>query len=179
MPAYRHFGGLVLAAGLLGACADDGTTAPAMPAYAVEDAGHNAVDHFKIDEPAEFTFQSPCNGESIDFVVRDVGEITFVDTREHLDQGFALHIEHHSTVTGTGTGEVTGIVYSINDVFNERFESPSPPAPQYTSSFTETLHVRSPVPGTSFTARFGVTVVLPPSDGVKVTREIESATCGQ
>src|SRR5690348_10623796 len=171
--------GLFLAALALGACAGgDSATGPAAPALRVEGAGHFSSDHFKIDEPLAFPIDNPCNGEVIDIVGRDVGEITAVDTREHLDNGNSLHFEHHSHVTGTGAGELTGITYSFNDIFNEKFESPSVSAPQFSGSFTEIMHVNSPVPGTSFTARFAVSVVKPPSsDDLRVTRDLSSTQC--
>lgn len=171
---------LLLATFALAACAGDGPpTAPTTPELRVEGAGHFSTDHFKIDEPVAFSIESPCNGETIDIVGQDVGQINAVDTREHLDNGNSLHFEHHSRVSGTGTGELTGITYGFNDIFNERFESPSVPAPQFSGSFTEIMHVNSPVPGTSFTARLAVSVVKPPSsDDVKVTRDLTSVQCG-
>jgi hypothetical protein len=180
MSDYTRTAGLLLAALALGACAgDDPVTAPTTPSLRVEGAGHFSTDHFKIDEPVVLSFESPCNGEVIDFVGRDVGEINAVDTRENLDNGNSLHFEHHSHVTGTGSGELSGITYSVNDIFNEKFESPSVTAAQFTASFTEVMHVTSPVPGTSFTARFAVSVVLTPSaDEAKVTRDLSSAQCG-
>jgi hypothetical protein len=180
MSDYTRTAALLLAALVLGACAgDDPVTAPTTPGFRVEGAGHFSTDHFKIDEPVAFPIENPCNGEVVDIVGRDVGEINAVDTREHLDSGNSLHFEHHSHVTGTGTGELTGITYSFDDIFNEKFESPSVTAPQFTGSFTEVMHVASPVAGTSFTARFAVSVVLAPSaDDLKVTRDLSSAQCG-
>jgi len=170
---------LLLASIALAACAgDDPATAPPTPGLRVEGAGHFSSDHFLIDEPVVVSIDNPCNGEVVDLVGRDVGEITVVDTREHLDDGNSLHFEHHSHVSGTGTGELTAISYGFDDLFNERFESPSVSAPQFTASFDEVQRVTSPVPGTSFTARFAVSVVLTPTgDGVKVTRDVVSAQC--
>jgi hypothetical protein len=179
MPFRLRSPALVLGAVALAGCTADPATAPSRPALAVEEAGHNASDHFKIDDPIAFTLESPCNGEMIEFTGRDLGEINAVDTREHLDAGFSLHFEHHSHVTATGTGQVTGITYDADEIFNERFESPSVPAPQFTGSFSEVIYVNSPVPGTSFTVRFAVSVVKPPFADLKVTRVIETAECGR
>ena len=180
MHAHRQAAGLLLAAALVTACADDQpTTAPATPSFA-EDAGHNAADHFKIDEPIAFQLQSPCNGELIDLVGQETGQINAVDTRENLDNGNSLHFEHHGRAVATGTGATTGAIYSLNDVFHEGFESPSVPAPQFVVSFRETLHVTSSAPGLGFTVRVLFHLVhQPPADDVRITKDIESMTCGR
>jgi hypothetical protein len=180
MPAYPHIAALLLAAALFSACAEDGTTAPARPGFRVEDAGHNAADHFKIDEPVEFDLINPCNAEPIHVVGRDVGQINAVDKRENLDNGNSVHFEHLSHVVAAGTGQVTGTAYNINDIFHESFNSPSPPAPQVTISFRETLRVTSLVPGMGFSVHMLFHLVLEPSaDEAKVTQDVESTTCGR
>ena len=180
MHAHRHAAALLLAAALVTACADDQpTTAPATPSFA-EDAGHNAADHFKIDEPIAFQFQNPCNGELIDMVGWETGQITAVDTRENLDNGNWVHFEHLGRAVATGTGATTGATYSLNDVFHEGFESPSAPAPQVAISFREMLHVTSSAPELDFTVRVLFHLVhQPPADDVLITKDIESVTCGQ
>ena len=144
----RYFAVVVLAVtAALGACSgDDRAPVPTDPSFAVG-TGHNATDHFKIDEPVEFEVLNPCNGELIDFVGRETGQINAVDTRENLDNGNSIHFEHQAHVVATGTGQQTGTAYAINDVFHESFNSPSPPAPQVTISFRETFHVTSPARG--------------------------------
>ncbi len=178
--AHRHAAGLLLAAALVTACADDQpTTAPATPSFA-EDAGHNAADHFKIDEPIAFQLESPCNGELIDMVGRETGQINAVDKRENLDNGNSVHFEHHGMVVATGTGATTGVTYSLNDVFHEGFESPSVPAPQVAISFRETLHVTSSESALGFSVRVLFHLVnQPPADDVLITKDIESVTCGR
>jgi hypothetical protein len=177
----RHLAaGALLTAALITACTEDQpATAPATPSFA-EDAGHNSTDHFKIDEPIEFQLQSPCNGELIDLVGRETGQINAVDKRENLDNGNAIHFEHHGRVQATGTGATTGATYSVNDVFHEGFESPSVPAPQVTVSFRETLRVTSSTPGLGFSVRVLFHLVhQPPADDVRITKDIESVKCNQ
>ena len=172
-------GAAVLAAALLTAC--DGTDAPTAPRIQprVEDAGHNAADHFKVDEPIAFQLQSPCNGELVDMVGRETGQINSVDKQENLDNGNAVHFEHLGNVVATGTGATTGAIYSMNDVFHEGFESPSVPASQFAVSFRETLHVTSTTAGLGFSVRVLFHLVhQPPADDVLITRDIESVTCG-
>jgi len=78
-------------------------------------------------------------------------------------------------VVATGIGETTGATYQINDLFHEDFESPSPPAPQVTITFQETIRVTGTAPGTGFTVREEFHLVLQPSSpDAKVTREVES-----
>ena len=177
----RYFAAAVLAlTAAFGAClGDDHASAPTDPSLAVG-TGHNAADHFKIDEPVAFEVLNPCNGELIDFVGRETGQINAVDTREHLDNGNSIHFEHQGHVVATGTGQQTGTAYAINDVFHESFNSPSPPAPQVTISFRETFRVTSPAPGMGFSVHVLFHLVLSPSaDDVKITKDIESANCGR
>ena len=161
---------------LASACQAPTDPAPTSPSYAL-DAGHNAADHFTIDEPVSFQIESPCNGELIDFVGRDRGQLTKVDTREGLDAGFFVHFEHLSHVTATGTGPTTGTAYSLDDRFREIFQSPSPSAPQVTVAIRETMHVSGSTPGTSFTAESLFHLVVTPTGELKITRDIGSATC--
>jgi hypothetical protein len=180
MHAHRQAAALLLAAALVTACADDQpTTAPATPSFA-EDAGHNAADHFKIDEPIAFQLESPCNGELIEMVGRETGQINAVDKPENLANGNSVHFEHLGRAVATGTGATTGATYSLNDVFHEGFESPSVPAPQVAISFRETLHVTSSAPGLGFTVQVLFHLVNQPSaDEVLITKDIESLTCGR
>jgi hypothetical protein len=103
-----------------------------------------------------------------------------VDTRENLDNGNSVHFERLSRVVATGIGQQTGAVYSVNEVFHETFESPSPPAPQVTFSFRDRFRVTSSVPGTAFSVHALFHLVATPSAGeAKVTQDIESVTCDQ
>lgn len=168
----------LLAAAVLTACAgDDALTAPLTPALAVEDAGHNAADHFQAVEAADFEIVSPCNGELIAFSGENTYQVTFVDTREHLDAGFSLHTEFQAHTQATGTGPESGASYAINDIYHENFESPSPPAPQVTFSAHGTTRVTSDLPGLSFDIRFEFHGVGLPSGEFKVTRFVDSLEC--
>ena len=176
----RQIARAFLLAPLLAACGPDAApTGPgAPPTFRVEGAGHNSADHFRIDLPADFELESPCNGELITLSGQETGQLTLVDTREHLDAGFALHSEHQGRVSATGAGSVTGAAYAIRDVFHESFDSPSPPAPQFTASFHETFHVTSSVSGLSFTyRRLFHLVKSPSSDEFKVTQDVEEVSC--
>lgn len=171
--------GLLALGSFLGACSTDrATSAPTEPSFAVG-TGHNAADHFTTDQPLEFQIENPCNGDLIDFAGRETGQLTAVDTREHLDDGFLIHFEHLSHVVATGVGQQTGAQYAINDVFHETFESPSPPAPQFTTGVHDVLRVTSTAPGAGFLIRELVHLVLSPSQEIKVTRDVETVTCGQ
>ena len=178
MPTRHFAAGLLPLALVLSACsADQPLTTSTDPSLAVG-TGHNAADHFKVDQPIAFQIESPCNGELIDFTGRETGQVTAVDTREHLDNGNSVHFEHLSRVVASGTGQQTGTAYAIKDTFHETFESPSPPAPQVTLSFRDMLRVTSSVPGAGFSVHALFHLVVTPSAGeAKVTRDIESVTC--
>jgi hypothetical protein len=180
MPLHRLAPSVFLAVAWLWACAgDEPVTAPTNSSFAVG-TGHNAADHLKIDEPVAFQVPNPCNGELIDFTGQETGQINAVDTRENLDNGNSVHFEHHGHVVAVGTGQESGTTYDINDVFHESFNSPSPPAPQVTISFRETLHVTSSVPGMGFSVHVLFHLVKQPSaDDVTITKDIESTTCGR
>jgi hypothetical protein len=169
---------LVAAALLTGCAGDDAPTAPTTPTLAVTEAGHNAADHFQIEMAVDFQIENPCLlGELIDFSGEETGQLTFVDTREHLDAGFFVHSEHQGRVTATGIGSETGATYTINTVFHESFDSPSPPAPQFTASFHERLRVTSSVSGLSFVIRRLIHVLATPTGGFKVTQDVETVKC--
>jgi hypothetical protein len=166
----------LFAAAVLTGCAGD--DAPTAPALAVGDAGHNAADHFRTRTTVDFEIESPCNGEVIAFSGEEIDQMTFVGTREALDAGQDVHEEFQANVSATGTGPVSGATYAIHDVAHETFDSPSPPAPQFTFSFHETLHVTSGVPGLNFVFRQLIHLVKQPSaDAFKVTQDVETAEC--
>jgi hypothetical protein len=177
----RHFAAALLSLTLvLAACSAGEPLAPSTDPSMAVGTGHNTADHFKIDQPVAFQIESPCTGELIDFTGRETGQVTAVDTREHLDNGNSIHFEHLSRVVAAGTGQQTGATYAINDVLHENFESPSPPAPQVTISFREVLRVTSSVSGAGFLVHELFHLVVTPSSGeAKVTQETESVSCGR
>jgi hypothetical protein len=179
MPA-RHLAAILVAAAAVAACSsepDHLITGPAAPSFAI-DAGHNSADHFTIDEPFELQLQSPCNGELIDLVGRETGQINAVDKRENLDNGNSVHFEHHGSIEATGTGQTTGATYTLDDVFHEQFESPSVPAPQVSISLRETLRVASSISGLGFRVNVLFHLVHQPgAEDVRVTKDVVSAKC--
>ena len=162
---------------LTGCTSEESPTAPITPSLAVEGAGHNTADHFKVVEAIEFEVESPCNGELIPFSGTAVSQVTLVGTREDLEAGFAVHSEFLSHSRATGTGSASGARYTINDIFHDGFNSPSPLAPQSTFRFGGMFHVTSNVPGLSFDGHFGFQAIILPTGEVKVTRVVESVTC--
>ena len=168
---------LVASALVTGCASEDAPTAPVTPNLAVEDAGHNAADHFRFVEAAEFEVESPCNGELITFSGTSVSQITVVDTREALDAGFSVHNEFQSHTRATGTGSESGVEYTINDIYHDGFNSPSPLAPQATFRFGGMFHVTSSVTGLNFDAHFGFHFIALPGGGFKVTRDVGNGVC--
>ncbi len=186
MSAIRMTGAALLAAAIMSACTMENTptsassTIPEHPVIAaLNGTGHNASDHFSGTTAVTFDIENPCNGEVITFSGHEFDQMTFVDTREHLDDGFSLHTEFQAALSLTGTGPVTGASYAINDVFHENFESPSPPAPDFTASSHETLHAISQPPEQGFFIHNLFHIVGLPTGGVLVTRDVESITCGR
>ena len=168
--------GAVLAA-MLGACAErDATTAPAVPTFRVEDAGHNVTQHFRGSAAIEFEFQNPCNGESITFA--GVTDSSLAVVGPMLEEGIApVHVKFHALTRATGTGQLSGGGYALHDVFHTNFESPSPPATQVNFSAHGRTRVTSNISGLGFTLRGGFHFVGLPKGGFKITRDFDEATC--
>jgi hypothetical protein len=179
MPTPRIAATALLTASILTACAGgDVPTAPIASGLAVEDAGHNAAEHHTTVGSVEFTIDNPCDPTlRIEFVGQEEAQETVVDTREHLDQGFSVHREFQVYTEADGVDQ-EGNTYTIQDRYRENFESPSPPAPQFTFFAHANTRVTSDTPGLSFVVRFGFHFVGLPTGDFLVTRDIESAVCG-
>jgi hypothetical protein len=178
MQSLTLTGAAMLAAALMTGCgADSGPTAENIPSLAANVTDHNTTDHFRYVEPVNWEVENPCNGELIAFAGESIIQMTAVDTREHLDAGFWLHLEFQANSRATGTGPETGASYVIKDLYHERFNSPDPTAPQSTFSFHGTQHVTSNLPGLSFDGRFLFHFVALPTGGFKVTQEVGDVEC--
>ncbi len=177
MTSYRTISTLLLGAALA-ACDQTGAArSPTEPSFA-EDAGHNAAEHIKQVNPVSFEIENPCNGEVIVVSGTEVLQATYVDKPENLENGFSVHNHFRSQVDATGTGPLSGATYSIHDVIMQNFESPSPPAPQFTSSFHETAEVTSSDPALDFAFTALVHVLLNPGTAeFTVTKDRQEATC--
>jgi hypothetical protein len=171
-------GAAMLAALLLTGCGSDSDpTAVNLPARTAEATDPNTADHFTTVEPVTFEIESPCNGELIIFSGTAETQITVVDTREHLDAGFWLHMELQQHTTASGTGSESGATYTINDIFHEGFESPNPPAPHFTVTAHATTRVTSDIAGLSFLGHFVFQGVVPSGQDFKVTASLDRLTC--
>jgi hypothetical protein len=158
-------------------CAAGDTMAPMPPSLRVEEAGHNATEHQSGVDAIEFEILSPCNGELIAFTGTDTYSLTLVGTPEALASGFAVHGTFHSHVRATGTGLESGATYTMDDVFQESFNSPSPPATQFTFAEHGRLHITSDVAGLSFVGYFLFRGVVLPDGEFKVVVESERVEC--
>jgi hypothetical protein len=169
----------ILTAAFLTGCGSESSptdeSTPASTAYAI---APNAADHFTAVDPVAFDIDSPCNGESITFTGTAESQVTYVDTREHLDAGSSLHTEFQQHTTATGTGSETGATYTINDIYHESFESPNPPAPHATFGANGMTRVSSDLAGLSFSGHFVFQAVIPSGQDFKVTTSLERVTCG-
>jgi len=164
---------MLVTALLTGCGAESGPTAENAPGLTAAATDHNTADHFKFTDQIEETVVNPCNGETIQFAGTAVGQVTRVDTREHLDQGFDLHREVHAVISQTGTGQTTGASYTLRATFHEVFDSPNGPAPNSTFGLQDRGHVKSTTPGLSFTWLYTIHVVSLPSGEFKFTKLIE------
>jgi hypothetical protein len=151
--------------------AEDG---PGPRAYAI---AHNTADHLKTVDPVTFQIDNPCNGESITFTGTAESQVTFVDTREHLDAGNSVHAEFQQHTTATGTGSESGATYTIDDIYHEGFESPNPPAPHATFGAHGMTRVSSDIADLSFSGQFVFHAVIPSGQDFKVTTSLERVTC--
>jgi hypothetical protein len=171
-------GAAMLATALLTACGDEsGPAAVNVPALTANATDPNTADHFTTVEAVTFELESPCNGELILFSGTAETQVTLVDTREHLDAGFWLHMELQQHTTASGTGSVSGATYTINDIFHEGFESPNPPAPHAVLSAHATTRVTSDLAGLSFLGHFVFQGVIPSGQDFKVTVGLDRLTC--
>jgi hypothetical protein len=99
----------ILAAAFLTGCGSEPSpTAESIVGITADAAAHNTADHFKAVDPVTFQVDNPCNGESITFTGTAESQVTYVDTREHLDAGSAVHVEFQQHTTATGTGATSG-----------------------------------------------------------------------
>jgi hypothetical protein len=172
-------GAAILTAALLTGCgAEAGPTAENVPGLTADATDHNVADHFNSVVTGTFDVESPCNGELIILSGEERNQFTLVGSREALDAGFWLHMEFQQQVRAIGTGLETGATYTLKDMFHENFNSPNEPAPHFTYSAHGTSHVTSDLPGLSFDIHFVFHVVGPSGKDFKVTREVESVTCG-
>jgi hypothetical protein len=167
----------ILLAAALAACADDELATSPGGLASAEDAGHNAAEHIREVNPVSFEFESPCNGEIITFSGTEVLTATFVDKPENLANGNSVHNHFTSRTDATGVGPVSGATYTIHDIITQNFESPSPPAPQFTASVHENFKVTSSDRALGFRFKVLIHVLANPSAGFKVTKELEEATC--
>ena len=158
-------------------CAADDSTAPMPPSLRVEEAGHNATAHQSGVDAIEFEILSPCNDELIAFSGTDTYSLTFVGTPEALALGYSVHGTLHSHVRATGIGPESGATYTMDDIFQESFNSPSPPAPQVTFAEQGRLRITSDVAGLSFVGYFLFRGVVLPDGEFKVVVEFERVEC--
>ncbi len=165
------------AAFLTGCGSESSPTAENVPPLTADAANHNTADHFKTVETVTFEGENPCNGESITFTGTLASQVTLVDTREHLDAGFWLHMELQQHVTASGTGSESGATYTINDIFHEGFESPNPPAPHFTFTEHATTRVTSDMAGLSFIVHFVFHGVAPSGQDFKLTVGLDRLKC--
>ena len=177
MISSRTIAGLLLGVSLA-ACDQTGAgRSPTEPSLA-EDAGHNAAQHVTEVNEVSFEIENPCNGEVIMFSGTEVLQATYVDKPENLENGNSVHNYLHSQVDATGTGPLSGATYSIHGVSMENFESPSPPAPQFTARFHDTAKATSSDPALDFTIKQLVHVLLNPGTAeFTVTKDVEAVTC--
>jgi hypothetical protein len=172
-------GAAILTAALLTGCgAESGPTAENDPGLTANAADHNVADHFKSVVTGTFDVRSPCNGELIILAGEEIDQFTLVGPRDLLDAGIFYHLEFQQQVRATGTGSETGATYTLKDMLHENFERPTEPPTHLTFSSHGTSHVTSDRPGLSFDIHSVFHIVAPSGKDIKVSREVESVTCG-
>ena len=169
---------MLTAAVLTGCGAEAGPTAENVSDLTGNATDRNVADHFKSVVPGTFDVENPCNGELIILTGEEIDQLTLVGPREALDAGFWQHMEFQQQVRATGTGSETGATYTLKDMLHENFNSPNEPAPHLTFSSHGTSHVTSDLPGLSFDIHSVFHIVIPSGKDFKVTREVESVSCG-
>ncbi len=167
----------ILTAAFLTGCGSESSPTAESGAGFTAAIAHNTADHFKAVDPVTFQIDSPCNGEAITLTGTAESQLTLVGTREGLDAGYSVHTEFQQHTIATGTGSVTGAIYTLNDIYHESFQSPNPPAPHYTLGFHGMTRVSSDIAGLSFSGHFLFQAVLPSGQDFKVTTSLERVTC--
>ena len=177
MTSSRTISVLLLGATLAG-CDQSGAARSLTDPSLAEDAGHNAAEHVKAVQQVSFEIENPCNGEVIVFSGTENLQATLVDKPENLANGNSVHNQVRSQVDATGTGPLSGATYTIHDINTENFESPSPPAPQFTASIHDNAKVTSSDPALNFTIKQLVHVVLNPGTAeFTVTKDQLDVSC--
>jgi hypothetical protein len=160
-------------------CADQPTPTGVAgdPTLAPPQFERQAVDRFTRRGPWEEDITNPCTGAVIHFVGEIKEQSTAVGPQELLDQGFNIHFEDQTLLTGTGTDPVSGATYFIRRQVHFSFNSPTIEAVNLTQSFRTTVQAVTRGPGDNFLLhlRFHLTVL--PSGEVATVFEVESAEC--
>jgi hypothetical protein len=133
--------------------------------------------HLTFQDPIAFDVVSPCTGELVHITGQQDQQLTIVGPPDLIESGNETHIEQLETVTGTGTGIVSGTTYAIRDVFHVGFDSPSITATHGTFTSVETLHAIGAQQGQSFLIRFASHTTFLPSGEVNTTFDTQASKC--
>ncbi|MFL5492831.1 MAG: hypothetical protein ACJ8DC_00450 [Gemmatimonadales bacterium] len=170
--AFPYLLCLGLVAGLAG-CDQTTPVEPAASATLGEPDFSRVHVHATQIIPLEGGFSgiNPCTGEET--VIN--GEIV-IRTNLSGDEGGFFHVEETTEVLGTGVGVTTGTRYTLKESFHHSFNSPSGPAPQYTVTEHDMIHVNAQGAAGNYVddALFHFTVT---PTGITVEVEKGSVTC--
>jgi hypothetical protein len=173
MQSLTLTGAAMLAAALMTGCGSDSDpTAENTPGLTADAAEHYTAVHVSETFALDETYVNPCNGETVHLTGTLSGEDTFVGTSDYF-----LHHEVNAVISETGTGLTTGASYTSHSIYNERFNSPTLSAVDFTFGYRDAVHVNSSTPGLSFTLLNTLHFVQIPSGEFKLTQVIDSAEC--
>ena len=132
---------------MIGCSEQPGLTDPAgdpalSPVSGATAAAAKVTFHFPLEGPFGIGFTSPCTGGSVEGTGEIAGQVNVVGEEVFEGVILGLHIEEHGTVTGTVTDDATGATYRFHNSYHNGFNTPSGPAPNFTSTSTSTLVAR-------------------------------------
>ena len=171
----RPFVKCLMLTGLLAGCdAAAGPLDPASTAAPGPSLASLVSEGFVVTEPFSEVFDNPCNGTA----VLMTGEIvhTFHGVTDSPGSGLFLHLKDTFRITATGLGD-DGTEYVFTDMSTEIFQSPSPPAPQFTFTAFADGRIVSKGPSPNFMVGFRFHVTVTPDGTFKVTSEVEHVDC--
>jgi hypothetical protein len=174
MPAIRMIGTAFLAIVAL-ACTDQSAPTPSSPLLDPVSAGTMApaalaegVFHATIRERLSDVFESPCTGELIPFTARRFEEIN-VNTQS---------VEVTESIIGSGTADVTGIHYLVNDVSHFGFQMPQASGSKSNLfDMPHTIKIIGQGGGQNFLEHVVFHMTVLPSGEVRTTVDFDKAEC--
>lgn len=157
---------------------ESGADLTATPVSGVPEAAARVVLRFPLEGPFDLGFTSPCTGGTVEGTGEIAGRVNVVG--EVVGEGLllGLHVTEHGTIRGTVADQSTGTTYIFHSTYHSGFNTPSGPAPNFTTTFTRTVIAR-PTTGEGGALLVHVTIhTTVNANGVESTTvEVDKSRC--